>query len=123
MDTLENTNDLKLKQQNHNKINNNSKKTLKEISIREAIMNEFDGLNELKKQDLEELNEEEERVKTLYDNSLKNMEKLVEFKKQEILVSELKFGELDLKLDENNMILNGFLSKVSLQKKTELSCY
>jgi hypothetical protein len=89
---------------------------IKEISIREAIMNEFNGLNELKKQDLEELNEEEERVKTLYDNSLKNMEKLVEFKKQEILVSELKFGELDLKLDENNKILNGFLSKVSFKK-------
>jgi hypothetical protein len=46
MDTLENTNDLKLKPQNHNKINNNSKKTLKVQISEDRIEHEITDKNQ-----------------------------------------------------------------------------
>ena len=68
---------------------------LKENGIEESIQNEYEGLKELKERDLEELNEEEERLKNLCDNSLVNLEKLFETKSVDMKSNNIKFIELD----------------------------
>ena len=71
---------------------------LKENGIEESIQNEYEGLKELKERDLEELNEEEERLKNLCDNSLVNLEKLFETKSVDMKSNNLKLVELDSKM-------------------------
>ena len=84
----------------------------KENEIKKSIQIEFEGLNELKQRDLEEIKEEEERIKTLCDNSLKNIEKMLETKTNDIKAHNLELVELDTKIADNNNILSGLLSKV-----------
>ena len=85
---------------------------LKENGIEESIQNEYEGLKELKERDLEELNEEEERLKNLCDNSLVNLEKLFETKSVDMKSNNLKLVELDSKMSQNISITNELMSRV-----------
>lgn len=85
---------------------------LKEANMKESIMNEFNGLNELKQRDAEEIIEEEERIKTLCDNSLNNLEKQAKKKQEDINSHEIKLNDLNDNLNKSNTVLNELLSQV-----------
>lgn len=85
----------------------------KENLIKETIITEYEGLNELKQRDLDELKGEEERIKNLCDNSLQSLEKLFESKSSDIKSNNLKLAQLDSELSENISISNELMSRVS----------
>lgn len=83
------------------------------IDLEKQMEKEYTGLEELKKQDLEELKQDEERINLLYETSTKYIIDLINNLNQTVVYKSTEIKSLQLEIDSQNKKMNQLLAEVS----------
>ncbi|RNA18436.1 hypothetical protein BpHYR1_001131, partial [Brachionus plicatilis] len=90
-----------------NELRSNFKK-----DFEEQMQQEYNGLDELKKHDIEEINHDEERINLLYESSTKYLMDLINNLNQQISVKSNEMKSLQAQSDSQNKKMNQLLAEV-----------
>lgn len=83
-----------------------------EIDLKKQMEQEYLGLEELKKQDLEEIRQDEEQINLLYESSTKYLMDLISNLNQSIVYKSTEIKSLQLEADGHNKKMNQLLAEV-----------
>lgn len=84
-----------------------------QIDLKKQMEQEYLGLDELKRQDIEEIRQDEEQINLLYESSTKYLMDLISDLNQSILYKSTEIKSLQLEADSHNKKMNRLLAEVS----------